>query len=159
MESANRKLIRPSFEEAKADILGLFMVTKLIETGELQDVTMEEAFTTYMAGLIRSVRFGAASAHGKANMMCFNFFAGNGAFVRDADGMYKVDFDKFRLAMNDWARKVLVFEGDGDYDGASAWLEENGKILPDLQADLDRISQSNIPVDIVYDQGIKALGL
>lgn len=148
-----------SFEEAKADILGLFMVTKLIEAGELQDITKEEAFVTYMAGLIRSVRFGAASAHGKANMMCFNFFAANGAFVRDANGMYKVDFDKFRLAMNDWARKVLVFEGDGDYEGASAYLEANGKIMPDLQSDLDRIRESKIPVDIVYDQGLNALGL
>ena len=148
-----------SFEEAKADILGLFMVTKLIETGELQDVSREEAFVTYMAGLIRSVRFGAASAHGKANMMCFNFFAENGAFVRDANGVYRVDFDKFRFAMNDWAKKVLMFEGDGDYDGASAYLEANGKISPDLQADLDRISESKIPRDIIYDQGLKALGL
>jgi hypothetical protein len=148
-----------SFEEAKADILGLFMVTKLIETGELPEITKEEAFVTYMAGLIRSVRFGAASAHGKANMMCFNFFAENGAFVRDPIGTYRVDFDKFRLAMNDWAKKVLMFEGDGDYEGAKAYLEANGKILPNLQSDIDKISESKIPVDIIYDQGLQALGL
>jgi hypothetical protein len=148
-----------AFEEAKADILGLFMVTKLIESGDLQNVTTQEAFVTYMAGLIRSVRFGAASAHGKANMMCFNFFAANGAFVRDGNGMYRVDLDKFRFAMNDWAKKVLMFEGDGDYAGASAYLEANGKVLPELQSDLDRIRGSQIPVDIIYDQGLKALGL
>ena len=69
-----------SFEEAKADILGLYMSTRLIETGELQGITVEDCFVTYMAGLFRSVRFGAASAHGKANMMCYNFFEDKGAF-------------------------------------------------------------------------------
>ncbi|HPS63675.1 MAG TPA: Zn-dependent hydrolase [Bacteroidales bacterium] len=107
-----------SFEEAKADILGLFMATQLIEKGEVTGITAEDCFVTYMAGLIRSVRFGAASAHGKANMMCFNYFASKGAFERGSDGTYKVNFEKTRQAMNEWASMVLHFEGDGDYKGA-----------------------------------------
>jgi hypothetical protein len=148
-----------SFEEAKADVLGLFLVTKLVESGELQGVTPEEAYVTFMAGLIRSVRFGAADAHGKANMMCFNFFQDNGAFEKNANGTYKVNMENIKKAMDLWAAKVLIFEGDGDYAGASAYLEANGKIRPDLQSDLDRIKQANIPVDIIYDQGTRALGL
>lgn len=148
-----------SFEEAKADILGLFMVTKLIELGELKEVTKEQAYTTYMAGLIRSVRFGAASSHGKANMMCFNYFEDNGAFERTETGAFRVNMDKFTAAMNAWAAKVLIFEGDGDYEGAAAYLEANGKIRPGLQSDLDKIRDSKIPVDIVYDQGLTVLGL
>jgi hypothetical protein len=148
-----------SFEEAKADILGLFMVTKLIEKGELKDITMQDCFVTYMAGLIRSVRFGAADAHGKANMMCFNFFEDKGAFERTNTGIYKVNFEKFSQAMNEWAAKIIMFEGDGDYPGASAYLEANGKIRPDLQSDLDKLKSAHIPVDIVYEQGISVLGL
>ncbi|MFZ4520656.1 MAG: dipeptidyl-peptidase 3 family protein [Bacteroidales bacterium] len=148
-----------SFEEAKADILGLFMTTQLIAKGEVKDITAEDCFTTYMAGLIRSVRFGAASAHGKANMMCFNFFADNGAFERSANGTYKVNFGKIRDAMNKWAALVLKFEGDGDYAGASTYLETNGKIRPDLQTDLERIKTANIPLDIIYEQGTATLGL
>jgi hypothetical protein len=148
-----------SFEEAKADILGLFMTTQLIAKGEVTDITAEDCFVTYMAGLIRSVRFGAASAHGKANMMCFNFFADNGAFERNENGAYKVNFDKTREAMNKWAAMVLKFEGDGDYSGASAYLETNGKIREILQSDLERIKTANIPLDIVYEQGLSVLGL
>ncbi|MCX6276604.1 MAG: Zn-dependent hydrolase [Bacteroidetes bacterium] len=148
-----------SFEEAKADILGLFMTTQLIAKGEVKDITAEDCFVTYMAGLIRSVRFGAASAHGKANMMCFNFFADNGAFERGANGTYKVNFEKTREAMNKWAAMVLKFEGDGDYDGASAYLETNGKIKEALQTDLERLRTANIPLDIVYEQGTAVLGL
>jgi hypothetical protein len=148
-----------SFEEAKADILGLFLVTKLAESGELKGVTPEEAYVTFMAGLIRSVRFGAADAHGKANMMCFNFFQDNGAFEKSANGTYKVNIANMKKAMDLWAAKVLVFEGDGDYAGASAYLEANGRIRPDLQSDLDRIKQANIPLDIIYDQGTQVLGL
>jgi hypothetical protein len=148
-----------SFEEAKADILGLYMVTMLIEKGEITGITMEDCFVTYMAGLIRSVRFGAASSHGKANMMCFNFFAEKGAFERLNDGYYKVNMDNFRGAMNEWASKVLMFEGNGDYSGASSYLEKNGRITPELQQDLAQLRKAQIPVDIVYDQGLNVLGL
>lgn len=148
-----------AFEEAKADVLGLFMVTQLIQSGQLTDVTKEDCFVTYMAGLIRSVRFGAADAHGKANMMCFNYFEDKGAFERTTSGTYKVNYDKFEQAMNEWAAKVLMFEGDGDYEGAKAYLEANGIIRPELQSDIEKLKTANIPVDIVYDQGLVTLGL
>jgi hypothetical protein len=146
-----------SFEEAKADILGLFMTTQLIAKGEVKDITAEDCFVTYMAGLIRSVRFGAASSHGKANMMCFNFFADNGAFERGVNGTYKVNFEKTRTAMNKWASMVLKFEGDGDYDGAKSYLETHGNIREALQSDLERLKTASIPVDIVYEQGVDFL--
>ena len=148
-----------AFEEAKADILGLFLVTKLVEKGELKTVTLNDCYVTFMAGIIRSVRFGAADSHGKANMMCFNYFEDKGAFERTAKGTYKVNPEKLRIAMNDWAAKVLVMEGNGDYKGASAYLETNGIIRASLQSDLARLKTAKIPVDIVYEQGIKALGL
>jgi len=148
-----------AFEEAKADILGLYMTTQLIDKGEIKGITAEDCYVTYMAGLIRSVRFGAASAHGKANMMCFNFFEEKGAFVRNPSGMYTVDFAKIKTAVDLWAAKVLMFEGDGDYAGAKAWLEQNGKIRENLESDLARLRTASIPVDIVYEQGIATLGL
>lgn len=148
-----------AYEEAKADVLGLFMAVKLIEMGEVIGITPEDCFVTYMAGMFRSVRFGAASAHGKANMMCFNFFSEKGAFERSESGTYKVNFEKIREAMNEWASTVLTFEGDGDYDGAVSFLEQNGVIGLDLQSELDLLKSRQIPVDIVYDQGVSVLGL
>ncbi|HTX87803.1 MAG TPA: hypothetical protein VMC08_02350 [Bacteroidales bacterium] len=148
-----------SFEEGKADVLGLFMTTRLIEMGEIRNITPEACYVTFMAGLLRSVRFGASDAHGKANMMCFNFFQDHGAFERTDQGTYKVDFEKFKEAMNEWGAKILAFEGDGDYAGASAWLEANGKVRDRLQSDLDRLKSARIPVDIVFDQGLDVLGL
>ncbi|NVN93683.1 MAG: Zn-dependent hydrolase [Bacteroidetes bacterium] len=148
-----------SFEEAKADILGLFIVTKLIEMGHLKDVTVEDSYVTFMAGIIRSVRFGAADSHGKANMMCFNYFEDAGAFSRNADGSYKVDMEKTKKAMNEWAARVIQFEGDGDYDGASKYLEANSNIRKELQEDIAKLKTANIPVDIIFEQGKEALGL
>jgi hypothetical protein len=148
-----------SFEEAKADILGLYMTTWLIEKGEIVGITVEDCFVTYMAGMFRSVRFGAASAHGKANMMCFNYFEDLGAFERLEDGTYRVNFDKTRKAVNEWASKILILEGNGDYEGAKAYLEKNGMIRESLQSELNRLRNANIPVDIVYEQGIHVMGL
>jgi len=147
------------WEEAKADVVGLWMVSWLIEKGELNGITVEDAYVTYMAGLIRSVRFGAAEAHGKANMMCFNFFEDKKAFSRNADGTFKVDIEKTRQAINEWSAFILSVEGEGDYDQAVTYMKENGKVRPELQTGLDLLKTSNIPKDVVFEQGKEALGL
>lgn len=148
---------KTSWEEAKADILGLFMVTKLIEMGEITNITAEDAIATYIAGILRSVRFGAASSHGKANMMCFNYMEKAGAFSRDAKGQYVIDFVKAKEAMNGWAALILQTQGDGNVEFATKYRAENGGITPALQADLDKINGAGIPRDITFIQGADIL--
>ena len=75
-----------ALEEGKADILGLYMVQSLLKKGEITEGTLEDYYVTFMAGIFRSVRFGASSAHGKANMIRFNFFAQQGAFEKTQTG-------------------------------------------------------------------------
>lgn len=148
---------KTSWEEAKADILGLFMVTKLIEMGEITNITAEDAIATYIAGILRSVRFGAASSHGKANMMCFNYMEKAGAFSRDTKGQYVIDFGKAKEAMNGWAALILQTQGDGNVEFATKYRAENGGITPALQADLDKINGAGIPRDITFIQGADIL--
>jgi hypothetical protein len=148
-----------AWEEAKADILGLFMVENLIGKGEITNITVEEAYTTFIAGMLRSVRFGAASAHGQANTMCYNFFEEKGAFTRNADGKYHIDIEKAKQALRDWAAFVLQVEGEGDLATAISYNEKNGKINEKLQADLDIINNAGIPRDIDFKQGKQVLGL
>lgn len=148
---------KTSWEEAKADILGLFMVTKLVEMGEITNITSEDAIATYIAGILRSVRFGAASSHGKANMMCFNYMEKAGAFTRDDKGQYVIDFEKAKEAMNGWAALILKTQGDGDVEFATKYRAENGNITPALQADLDKINSAGIPRDIRFIQGVDVL--
>ncbi len=148
-----------ALEEGKADILGLYMITQLHEKGEVEG-SLEDYYTTFLAGIFRSVRFGASSAHGKANMVRFNFFKENGAFERDeATGRYKVNYTKMREAMNKLSEKILTLQGNGDYAGVGKLLDEQGLVDANLQADLDRLSEANIPVDVVFEQGVDVLGL
>ncbi|MFD2514424.1 Zn-dependent hydrolase [Pontibacter locisalis] len=148
-----------ALEEGKADILGLYMITQLQEKGELEG-DLKDFYTTFLAGIFRSVRFGAASAHGKANMVRFNFFKENGAFERDEQtGRYRVNYEKMREAMNKLSEKILTLQGEGDYAGVGNLLDNQGQVSPQLQADLDRLSKANIPVDIVFEQGVDVLGL
>ena len=144
---------KSTWEEAKADILGLFLVNTLIENGEITNITAEDAITTYIVGLLRSVRFGAGEAHGKANMMCYNFFENEGAFTRNADGTYHIDFEKAKSAIYNWGALILKTQGEGDYEFASKYTAENASVSDALQKDLDRINNSGIPRDIVYHQG------
>ncbi len=148
-----------ALEEGKADILGLYMITQLHEKGEIEG-DLNDYYVTFMAGIFRSVRFGAASSHGKANMIRFNFFNEYGAFAKDEEtGTYMVDFDKMREAMDALSEKILTLQGNGVYDGVAQLVEEKGKIGEVLQSELDRLSDENIPVDIVFEQGVEVLGL
>jgi hypothetical protein len=134
-------------EEGKADVLGLYMVSELQKAGELGDVDLRDYYVTFMASVFRSIRFGASEAHGKANMVRFNFFVENGAFVRDAEsGKYRVDFDQMNNAMEALSRKLLILQGDGDYEGAVELTATKGVIGEQLQADLNRLTQASIPV-------------
>lgn len=149
-----------ALEEGKADILGLWLVTRLVDQGEMKEGTALDFYVTYLAGLFRSVRFGASDAHGKANMVQFNFMEREGAFVRDAaTGKYKVDPARMKAAVEALARQMLVLQGDGDHAGVGKLLTEMGVIDPELQGDLDRLGKLSIPVDVVFEQGAEVLGL
>jgi hypothetical protein len=152
--------VASSMEEGKADVLGLYMVTSLHDAGELGEVDLRDYYVTFMTSVFRSIRFGASSAHGKANMVRFNFFVERGAFVRDAEtGRYSVDFERMREAMADLSRLLLTLQGDGDYEGALELTNTKGVIGEQLQADLDRLTRASIPVDITFNQGVAELGL
>lgn len=147
-----------ALEEGKADIVGLYMVEQLHDRGEITEGTIEDAYVTFMAGLFRSVRFGAGDAHGKANMVTFNFFRERGAFSRDeATGKYRVDFAAMDAAVDELSALILQLQGEGDYEGAGALLAEKGVVPPDLQAELDKIDGLGIPRDIVFQQGWSVL--
>ncbi|MDH3274417.1 MAG: Zn-dependent hydrolase [Gammaproteobacteria bacterium] len=147
-------------EEGKADVLGLYMVSELQKAGELGDVDLRDYYVTFMASVFRSIRFGASEAHGKANMVRFNFFVENGAFIRDAEtGKYRVDFDQMHNAMEALSRKLLILQGNGDYEGAAELTATKGVIGEQLQADLNRLTQASIPVDITFNQGASVLGI
>ncbi len=144
-----------ALEEGKADILGLYMVARLHEQGELEDSELIDNYVTFLAGIFRSVRFGAASAHGVANLLRFNFFAEAGAFERDeATGTYRANVEKMGAAVTALSEKILRLQGDGDYEGASKFVAEAGTIPASLQADLDRLEAAGVPVDVVFEQGL-----
>jgi hypothetical protein len=148
-----------ALEEGKADILGLYMVSQLLDKGVITEGKIEDYYTTFMAGIFRSVRFGASSAHGKANMIRFNFFQEYGAFSRNEEGLYQVNMAKMSKAVDALSQLILTLQGDGDYAGVSQLVTDKGVIKGTLAADLKRLTDANIPVDITFEQGKNILKL
>jgi hypothetical protein len=145
-------------EEGKADVVGLYMVEQLFQRGALTEGSIEDHYVTFLAGIFRSVRFGASSAHGKANMVRFNYFQEQGAFTRDDQaGTYRVDFEAMDQAVDSLSRLILTLQGDGDYESADALMRERGVVPPELQVDLERLDGMGIPRDIVFEQGVDVL--
>ena len=118
----------------------------MAENGMLGEKDLMENYVTFMASIFRSIRFGVASSHGKANMIRFYYFQESGAFSRDdLKGTYKIDFEKMQTAMNNLAELILTTQGDGDYELAKKLVEESGFIREELQSDLDRLQELSIP--------------
>lgn len=148
-----------ALEEGKADVLGLYMINQLHAKGEIEG-DLQAYHVTFMASIFRSIRFGSSSAHGKANMIRFNYFLEMGALQRDeATGTYRINFEKFQEATDSLSELILRIQGDGDYDAAAGLVNNMANIGPELQADLDRLAAKEIPVDVVFNQGPQALGL
>lgn len=148
-----------ALEEGKADILGLYMITELFKQGQINEGVVEDNYVTFMAGIFRSVRFGASSAHGKANMVRFNYFQQAGAFERDANGLYSVNFEKMAKAMASLSQLILTIQGTGDYAQVDQLIKDSGLINAELASDLAKLTKANIPVDIDFKQGKEVLGL
>ena len=148
-----------AIEEGKADMLGLYMIRQLHDRGELTADLMDY-YVTFMTSIFRSVRFGASSAHGKANMIRFNFFNEQGAFEQSPEtGKYKVNKENFEKAMDALSQLILTLQGDGNYDEVASLIQTSAVIRPGLQGDLDKLAEAGIPVDIIFEQGVEVLGL
>jgi Peptidase family M49. len=149
-----------ALEENKADILGLYMIGELVKLKALPKKALMENYVTFAAGIFRSVRFGAASSHGKANMATFNFFVDNGAITRnDKTGYYTINEHAMKQAIKNLSHEILVIQGNGDYESALKRANEKGRISATLKKDLKRIDSKHIPRDLNFIQGPNEVGL
>lgn len=147
-------------EEAKADVLGLWLVTKLFDRGEIKEGQVMDNYVTFLASIFRSCRFGVSSAHGKANMMTFNFLQENGAFERDASsGKYKINLEKMKVAIDALAGEILKLQGEGSIDNVKARQSKTAVIGDALSTDIAKLNRAGIPTDVVFEQGASVLGL
>ncbi|HEY6393557.1 MAG TPA: Zn-dependent hydrolase [Bryobacteraceae bacterium] len=143
-----REAIGPVFsglEEAKADIVGLYGLGWLVEHGVLPRNRLNEYYASHVAGIFRTVRYGTAEAHGRAEMMEFNYFVEQKVVSR-AGGKYSVDFGRMPAAIAQLAKELLVMEATGDRARAEAWFNRYDKMPPELAEALK--SAKDVPVDV-----------
>src|SRR5437773_9027220 len=135
-----REAIGPAhsgLEEAKADVTGMFGLKWLVDHGALPRERLEEYYASYVAGIFRTVRFGTGEAHGRAEMMEFNFLSERGAIMRDSSGRYAIDYAKMPEAFAVLAKELLEIEATGDRARAEAWFARYAKMPSALHAALD----------------------
>ena len=135
-----------ALEEAKADVAGMFGLEWLMQRGAIPAGRRDEYYASYLAGIFRSVRFGAAEPHSKAELMEFNYLMQQGA-VRYANGRYTIEFGKAPAALASLAKELLETEAAGDRQRAESWFAKYGAVAPELKRTL--AATSAIPVDFV----------
>jgi len=144
----------------KADILNMYILSKLHEYKLFDNVKLEDNYVIFIANVIRSVRFGAAFAQGSSNLIAFNMLQKMKAFERDPKtGKYKVNFEKMNEVIEKLTKDILTVMLEGDYTTAKMWVEVYGNMSEELQKDVQKINKSGIPIDIVFVQGKDVLGL
>jgi hypothetical protein len=132
-------------EEAKADVTGIFGLQWLMDHGALPKNRAEEYYASYVAGIFRTVRYGTAEAHGRAEMMEFNFLSEQKA-IAHSGGKYSVDYAKIPAAIVRLAKELLEIEATGDRARAEAWFNRYDKMPPELSQALQ--SAQDVPVDV-----------
>ena len=141
------KELSSAFEEAKADISGLFCLQYLIDKGVIEKTFEQQLYATYLAGTFRSVRFGTNDAHGKGMAMQFNYLTDEGAYQYDSEnGTYKVNFDKVKDGMKKLVGDIMTAQAEGNYAKAKEMLDKYGVVRPEMQKVLDKLN--DLPTDI-----------
>jgi hypothetical protein len=138
--------IYSALEESKADVVGMYGLKWLVDHKALPASRLEEYYTSYVAGIFRTVRFGVAEAHGRGEMMEFNFLTEKGAIDRTSGGLYRVRFEKMPAAIADLAKELLQIEATGDAARAERWFARYDKMPAELHTALNAVK--NVPVDI-----------
>ncbi len=133
-----------ALEEAKADVLGLYMLQHFFDRGYLPHGE-NALYTTFLASSFRTLRFGLNEAHGKGMALQFNYLTDKGAFVHKGTH-WEVDESKIRGAVRDLAHDLLTLEATGDYAGAKRMLDTLSVLRPEMNATLKSIG--SVPVDI-----------
>jgi hypothetical protein len=144
-----REAIGPAYgglEEAKADVVGMFGLKWLVDHRVLPKEKLNEYYASYLAGMFRTLRFGAGEAHGRAEMMEFNYYLEHGAIERQTSGKYSVHFEKMPEQVANLAKELLEIEATGDRARAEAWFTKYDVIPPELQGSLNKAS--SVPVDL-----------
>lgn len=141
------KELYSSIEEAKADVTGLWALQYLIDKGVVPKTMQRTLYTTYLASMFRSVRFGINEAHGRGVAMQFNYFTDEGGIKYDeATGKFSIDESKIRAAVRKLTTELLTLEAEGSYDKARAILVKYAVIRPPMRNALDKLK--DVPVDI-----------
>ncbi len=136
-----------ALEEAKADVVGMFGLAWLADHGAIPKEKRPEDYASYVGGIFRTVRYGVAEAHGRAEMMEFNYLSEQRAIVRDpATGRYAIAMDQMPVAIATLAKELLEMEATGDRRRVEAWFAKYDAMPPDLAKSL--ASLSDIPVDV-----------
>jgi uncharacterized protein YjbJ (UPF0337 family) len=136
-----------AIEEAKADITGLFALQYLIDKGALDRQFEERMYTTFLASMFRSVRFGITEAHGRGVALQLNYLMDEGAIeVDEASGNFSINPGRIKDAVRKLTGEILTLQAEGSYEKAKAMLDRYGIIRPVVQKALDRLS--DVPVDI-----------
>ena len=144
-----REAIGPIYgglEEAKADVVGMFALKWLVDHDVLPKDKLHGYYASYLAGNFRTMRFGAAEAHGQAEMMEFNYYQEHGAVRRLPSGKYEVDYDKMPGQIENLAKELLEMEATGDRARAEAWFKKYDVISPEVQEALDK--GKSVPLDV-----------
>jgi hypothetical protein len=144
-----RAAIGPAFsglEEAKADVTGMFALKWLVDHDALPKEKLQEYYASYVGGILRTVRFGTAEAHGQAEMMEFNYLSEQGAISRNSNGRYAIDFEKIPAVLAALAKELLEIEATGDRSRAENWFKKYNAMPEELKVSLQ--AASDVPVDI-----------
>jgi hypothetical protein len=135
-----------AIEEAKADVSGLFALHFLVDRGKLDASLAKTIYTTFLASIFRSIRFGINEAHGRGVAMQLNYFLDNGGVTVAPDGTFAVNAARIRQNVIDLTRDIMTLQAVGSYQDALQMIERLGVVRPQVQTILDRLN--DVPVDI-----------
>jgi hypothetical protein len=146
---AQLKDLAGAFEECKADLLGYWSVQFLVNAKYYGQDWLDKVAVSSLVNFYRSVRFGTEEAHGKGELMIYNYLKADGVYEYDAEtGEYTVNTAKFFASVARMAQELMILQAKGDYVGAKTFAEKYAVLTPEMKAVVEKINDQGVPVDL-----------
>lgn len=162
-QASARSVLRERFElvdGSRSDALGIYVLGWLHDLGEPSLPELDGHLVTYVTALLEDIYRGGADPRASEAVLQFNYLKAYGAVTREqTTGRYRIHVKAAREALGALATQLMIIEGNRDYEAAGRFLENMGGVDTVLKNDLQRLSETEFPLGLVFEQGPEVLGL
>jgi Peptidase family M49 len=140
-----------TIDECRADLVAMVYLEILTQRGVFPSDMHSAAPVTFVANLLRSLRFGVSDAYSQASAITLTYLLRGGGVVPDSRGKLAVNVEDAHRCIRELAIRVQDIATRGDYAAAGKLIGELAVTTPEVQRLVEHLDAIPIDLEFVFE--------